>query len=987
MQAAQSQGSPAAGPRTRPTPIHAMQSSPLARLNNSNARLQALPCLPHASPSSHQATKVVVNFSAPHFTTVFGPSATSSFADTQNRSHSTPAAERSEHQLFSNRGAAGSSLSSSPSAKPALENKGFNSIFDEYVYQESQILGRREEQISGSDSLPLEFNFHGNSDDDDEDLKDLSAINYTKSIRMNLEALTRSSADHYAHNADGYADPNVHYGAKALEDSHESDWMQNSYAQLLTQLSIAQVGAEDERCLGHHIRSYEPSQDYDTPKTSSSSSKDSPPATSLDSNRSSSDAHEYELRTPPEPNFEGFAPTIGSAQLTPANRQIVQSSSSSNLQAPSSSFTPPSNQASSAPQLGSPFQPSQPRPNQSLRSDPRSDQPHEVFGLYEIGNSSELEFLSDDVNAQRRAAGKGRMMPWHSDSSSSQSQVRRRSSNLAFVDTNRPYTRLGPQAIAFSATTIPELRLTPSDCVDIIVPRYPSLCDAPLREFGEDGQPLPPTKKQETSDAERQARREALRVNFCAKQRLSLIKAMVVMESRSASWKRVGPLNPKNNNVDIAKADQPQQGGSPRSSGQIPRLPPMPSPWSMEIRHEQLDIAQIKGKSKKTFELASLRTNARCSKCDGSGLGACVTCKAEKADECFWCSGTGREKCRAQAWCRRCQGAGVLKCNTCHGSLKSDCRSCEGTGIGEYGFFVDVTVKRVEMPAVPVSTLLPHLNSAVEPNYDEVKTAATLALWDSVTKLMEARSQVVAAKGGRGKAKEMIPVMAACVWENSILHVVAVDVPLAAKFKKGSVPALRPEGLHRRIPTKRRFFTVPNDADLRSVELTEDEVRQLASPHVVHHHTYQRDSPAPSAAQSQASLGTPYQSPSVNSSTFEFSLSPPLATPEEGGSVCGYSTPSRVPSPRTEARPGAKEFVHRPSPLSQLGAVTPSPSILGESRQSYIEGQPYQVASYQHEDEQTTSGSKLRRPSAGHVLTKKLSSNILGKFGAKRGSV
>ena len=542
----------------------------------------------------------------------------------------------------------------------------------------------------------------------------------------------------------------------------------------------------------------------------------------------------------------------------------------------------------------------------------------------------------------------------------------------------------------------PDLRLTASDCVDIITARYPTLCDAPLREFGEDGQPLPPTKKQETSEEERQARREALKIKFCAKQRLSLVKAMVVMESRSASWRRIGPFNPSNTNTHPGATEQPQQEASPRSSSEVANLPPMPSPWSMEIRHEQLDVAQIKGKSKKTIELASLRINARCAKCDGSGLGPCTTCRAEQADECFWCSGTGREKTRAQAWCRRCQGAGVLKCNTCHGSLKSDCRSCEGTCSGEYGFFVDVTVKRVEMPAVPVSTLFPQFGSGspgYEPSYVEVKTAATLALWDSITKLTEARSHAVMMKGSKAKTKEMVPVMAACVWENSMSHVVAVDVPLAAKFKKGAVPALRPEGLHRKIPTRRRYFTVPTDKDLRSVELTEDEVKQLTSPRPspsIYQH--QHHSPAGSAAQSQVSLSSSYHTATVSS--VDSSLHPPLATPEEGASISGYSTPSRVPSPRADAplaKPAAKDFVHRPSPLSQLAAATPVPSSSHdqqrERRQNYFDGQDYLAASSHELEAPDQRGSKARRPSAGQVLTKKLSSNILSKLGGHRGSI
>ncbi|SPO30919.1 related to conserved hypothetical Ustilaginaceae-specific protein [Ustilago trichophora] len=983
-----------------------MQSSAMARLNKMNVNGRTPSSLPSSSSSSTTLLPTST-LTVPHTTTASTSSTTRTLEPTTKPSSSTflpaPLHRTGTHDqpAPSTPGATSSvylsAPSSSSSAKPAFEYEDYSSFFDDYASKESATVNRPEADIRESTFVPLQLNFQGTSDDDEEDLKDLSALNFTKSIRMNLEALSRGSADHYAYNADGYADPNVHYQAKAVEDAHDATWFENSYAHLISKLSLAQDGsvttkAERRR---HHVRSYERSQDdqeQGTPQTSSSSSKDSPPAASLASGRSSSDAHEDELRTPPEPSLERFDPAVESPIYDSAPRRPARRSP-----LPSQEALPAAAAAAdAAPQLGSPFQPSRPPAQQSQRSLHRPET-QEAFGRYDIGDSSELELLSDDVNAQRRAAGKARMMPWHNDASSSQGHGRRRSSPVYdVVESNKPFTRLGPQDIAFSATTLPELRFTASDCVGIITARYPALCDAPLREFGEDGQPLPPTKKQETSEEERQARRDALRVKFCAKQRLSLIKAMVVMESRSASWKRIGPFNVENTNVNTASEQQLQQEASPRTPSEVARLPPMPSPWSMEIRHEQLDVAQIKGKSKKTIELGSLRINARCVKCDGSGLGSCITCRAEKADECFWCSGTGREKTRAQAWCRRCQGAGVLKCNTCHGSLKSDCRSCEGTGTGEYGFFVDVTVKRVEMPAVPISTLFPNFNpasTAFEPSYDEVKTAATLALWDSITKLTEARSQATSMKGGKGKSKEMVPVMAACVWENSISHVVAIDVPLAAKFKKGAVPALRPEGLHRKIPTKRRFFTVPNDADLRSAELTEDEVKQIAAPRPPVGQVYQHHprSPAASSAQSQTTLDSPYQS------SVDFGFNPPLATPSEGASVSGFSTPTRVPSPRSDAppaKPAAREFVHRPSPLSQLTAATTpssaSPSSVmhqhqqREHRQDYLDSQEYLASPPQHLD--SPESQKSRRPSAGQVLTKKLSSNILNKLGAHRGS-
>ncbi|GAC98061.1 chaperone protein [Pseudozyma hubeiensis SY62] len=891
---------------------------------------------------------------------------------------------------------ASSSFPSAPSSsslnRTLADYEGYTAFFDGLrsrgsLDSESQVA----RVDSGFERLSLNLsNITLGDFDDEEDLKDLSALQFSRSMRMNLEALTRSSADQYAYNGDGYSDPNEHLDAKHTQEAYEATSIQESYAQLISRLAFAGVVYPDgERYSLEHRQTA-------TPRTSSI--KNSPLTASLASGRSSSDVNDDEIRTPPESDFERFGSPPNAEASMEAVRPPAHSSEQVAPPAQASSQTPPSSlpqTVSEKATLRSPF-----KQAPHVQERPHSQAPS---NRCDVGDNSELELLSDDVSAQRRAAGKARAMPWHTDTAPSSVtghlNDRRRSSAYPVVEleSNKPFTRLEPQDIAFSASTLPERALSAADCVEIIVASHPAICNAPLRQFGEDGQPLPPTKKHETSEDEWRARKEALQVKFCAKQRLSLIKAMVVMESRSASWKRIGPLNASKGSTQ-ASPEQVHHESSPRSSNEVGRLPAMPSPWSMEMQHEQLDVAQIKGKSKRTIELASLRINARCVKCDGSGFGACITCKAEQADECFWCCGTGREKTRAQAWCRRCQGAGVLKCNTCSGSLKSACRSCQGTGTGEYGFFVDVTVKRVEMPAVPLSTLFPQMESAAssfEPSYDEVKTAATLALWDSITKLTEARAQLVTAKGGKGKSKEMVPVMAACMWENSISQVVGVDVPLAARFKKGATPSLRPEGLHRKIPTQRRFFTVPNDEDLRSVEVSEEEARKLGAPTSSQIRSCQSRGSPSTTPHSPSPLASYESSPAASS--VDLHGRPVLATPKSGGGVSGYSTPSRVPSPQSEvtpAKPAAKEFVHRPSPLSQLAAATPAgtPPVTVQHDQmdrSYFDD-PFCASSQGQDADQRLQSAfepKPRRPSAGQILSKKLSSNILNKFGAHRGSL
>ena len=471
MLAGQTTGTPAKGPRSRaPLPFHAMQASALSRLNQMKSTGRTSSSL---TSSSSPPPLAPTGANLPRVVTTLLPSSTPS---TSSAKQSDPASLAVPVQLIGRHEPASRSTaeatssiersapSSSSSAQAAFEYEDYISFFDDFTSQESSHdISKPEQGLRESSLLPRQLNLHSSSsDDDEEDLRDLSALNFTKSIRMNLEALNRSSADYYAYNAEGYTDPNVPYGAKSVEDSRDSEWMEKSYAHLISALSLAQDGSrsQDKRSR-HHVRSYERS-DYDreqgTPKTPSS--KDSPPAASLASGRSSSDAHEDEAQTPPEPSLERFdvtretlsssSPPPRPARRSPLPSQRVESSPSPD-QAPATSTSANS-------QLGSPFQPSTSHFNQSQRNLDRPES-HDAFGQYDIGDSSELEMLSDDVAAQRRAAGKSKMMPWMSDSaSSSQSghiHSRRGSSTTHTVfESNRPFTRLGPQDIVFSATTL-----------------------------------------------------------------------------------------------------------------------------------------------------------------------------------------------------------------------------------------------------------------------------------------------------------------------------------------------------------------------------------------------------------------------------------------------------------------------------------------------------------------------------------------------------
>ncbi|KAI3492283.1 hypothetical protein L1887_43310 [Cichorium endivia] len=258
----------------------------------------------------------------------------------------------------------------------------------------------------------------------------------------------------------------------------------------------------------------------------------------------------------------------------------------------------------------------------------------------------------------------------------------------------------------------------------------------------------------------------------------------------------------------------------------LPLLPELPNPWDLEITHEGLDISAIQTKTRKFLELPRSNTCGACRKCSGSGNETCRTCRGEAGNECFWCSGSGMQKGRRR--CGRCQGQGKLSCMACEGKKASTCRSCDGAGCGEYTAFVEVKMRRIEVPAVSVADLLGSSQAAAATaRPDIIKAAAVDMLWELV-KMLATKATV--------KAKRpYLPVSAVCTWEKSVSYLAQVTALQAAKFKAGSKQPFRPEGLTRSVPTKTRYFSLPTDPALSIAELTLDQfVKQnIPEKHVV----------------------------------------------------------------------------------------------------------------------------------------------------------
>ncbi|TKY89010.1 hypothetical protein EX895_002251 [Sporisorium graminicola] len=414
-----------------------------------------------------------------------------------------------------------------------------------------------------------------------------------------------------------------------------------------------------------------------------------------------------------------------------------------------------------------------------------------------IGEQDELELIDEHPRYTREQKGKSVELSDSDQSFSSSPPASSTQSSLFGEAPAFPSSGLSREDIVFR---IAHPNQEPPSChaaQSALAKSFPSLVEPPARMFGENGAPLPPTKKEEISPAERAARQEALKIELKGSKTHSLVKAIVVLESRTALWKRIASIDKSSTN-----------------STTLPLLPELPNPWDIEITHEGLDISTIKSKTRKIFELPRSKTFGACRKCSGSGSETCRTCRGDAGNECFWCSGSGMQKGRRR--CGRCQGQGKLSCMACHGDKASTCRSCEGAGCGEYSAFVEVKMRRIEVPAVSVADLLGSSRAyAANARPEVVKAAAIDMLWELV--------KMLAAKASVRAKRPYLPVSAVCTWEKTISYLAQVTAIQNAKFKAGSKQPFRPEGLHRRVPTKTRYFSLPTDPSLPYAELTLDQ--------------------------------------------------------------------------------------------------------------------------------------------------------------------
>lgn len=401
---------------------------------------------------------------------------------------------------------------------------------------------------------------------------------------------------------------------------------------------------------------------------------------------------------------------------------------------------------------------------------------------------------------------------------------------------------MGPLTqIHFSVDAIPRRAHSDSDCRDELVRSFPALCEAPhTLMFDDQGVPLPPLKYEETTNDERKARKEALTVRVRGKKMHTLVKSMVVVESRSTHWKKIGTQASSKRSSDVAgkRHIMPSVNSLVRGSSRnaTPRLPDLPSPWNISFMHSDSDTLSIRGTARRIFELSESRAYGQCPKCNGAGEDACATCKGAAPDECFWCDGSGREKRKHNQACNPCAGTGKLQCRSCSGSLLSSCRTCNGEGRGEFCAYVQIKVRRVDFAPVHVTAIVPSGNAH---DQDAVRAAAVERTWDSINKLTEA---------SKSKHKHPFrPLAASCSCQTSWSDLVEVEVPQAPKVmskpSSSSASGLlkrsrsmnntkNADSILKKAPTKKHYFVMPSDTDLQPAEIDEDEFELALTPDI-----------------------------------------------------------------------------------------------------------------------------------------------------------
>ncbi|CAD6886476.1 unnamed protein product [Tilletia laevis] len=366
-------------------------------------------------------------------------------------------------------------------------------------------------------------------------------------------------------------------------------------------------------------------------------------------------------------------------------------------------------------------------------------------------------------------------------------------------------SRLQPADVAFTCVDIPVPELSMREIRSDLVKKFPFLVQPPepVIKARKPGAPPPAMEpKLRSAGPEEQAARErSLILNLEKEDVRSVIKAQIVIESRKGQFRKIGKV---------------QEGES------VQPLPVMPSPWLLPIDVSTI-LAGGKRKNKKTFQLPDYQMNADCLACHGTCKEVCTGCSGIQADSCFWCDGTGKR--RGGKTCNECKGKNVYQCNDCNNAGTVACHECEGAGQTQVGYVVEVKLKAVELPPIPVSLLQDERTGEVPETVEAVRECAVDKVCKAAYKLCDDQTT---------DSVPVVPVMARCFWERSVIRTVSVVRPLNVKWKKGKMTGedsideyTRRAYSNQSIPTEMedpslaetRYFVVPSDPTATPYEM------------------------------------------------------------------------------------------------------------------------------------------------------------------------
>ncbi len=344
--------------------------------------------------------------------------------------------------------------------------------------------------------------------------------------------------------------------------------------------------------------------------------------------------------------------------------------------------------------------------------------------------------------------------------------------------------------------------------VDALVEAFPELCNRPATMFDPEGNALPPTKKEEISAKEREARKNAILARPIGLTEQSLLKMDVVLEKRTAFWRRIG--------------DVPDDSKIERSKLRVLDSSTL-DPWRLDLAHSDLKPESLRGrKVKKTLQLASTRCPGACSNCKGTCQEACRRCRAREPDDCWWCTGTGKSKGKQ---CTTCDGSGKLGCKSCSDTKKQTCMMCSGKGTGMFAAYVHIVIGSVDFAPEPLSALVSaEQRDDIRGDWDQMRTIAVAHVKKLVAEALKvdvptfdietrppspadssrgaSRAASIqtgtSAKKHRNKGHQYRPLFASCTLEKSVSTIYEVKVPQAARVvvkKKNAMLVLKSKSL------------------------------------------------------------------------------------------------------------------------------------------------------------------------------------------------